>query len=110
MKTIGNGQKRAGLLGNTDLLGVHLKLADHLYGDLAPLSRGISCSVYVAEGAVAHLLQDRPPLETRVLGQLALCFTFFGDNAFQNFRVNPLALGGSGILLLPLLNCAVSRS
>lgn len=108
MMTIGNGQKRAGLLGNTNLLGVHLKLADDLYGHLAPLSRGISCSVHVAEGAVAHLLQNLPPFKTRVLGQLALCLALFCDNALQYFWVNSLALSGS-ILLLLLLDRSVSR-
>ncbi|KAF1930560.1 uncharacterized protein M421DRAFT_376779 [Didymella exigua CBS 183.55] len=104
--TLRNGQERAGLLGNTDLLRAHLELADDLDGHLAPLPGGISCSVYVAEGAVAHLLKNLPSFKTRVLGQLALCLTFLGNNALQNLRINSLTLLG-GFLLLPLIGCSV---
>lgn len=100
MKILRNGHKRAGLLGSTNLLGVHLELADDLDGDLAPLAGGISCSVYVTEGAVAHLLKDLPSIETGVLGQFALCLALFCDNALQDFRVDSLTLGCRLLLVL----------
>lgn len=106
MTTLENGLKRAGLLGYTDLLGVHLELADNFDGHLAPLPSGISCSVYVAEGTVAHLLKNLPSLKTGILGQLALRLAFLGYNALQNFRINSFALLG-GFLLLPLVGCSV---
>lgn len=105
----GNGQKRAGMLGNTDLLGIHFEFAHNLDGNFAPLTGGIPRSVYITEGAVTHLLQNLPSFEPRVLGQLALCLAFFRNDALQNFWVDALALGG-GFLLVFLVGRTISRS
>ena len=105
----GNGQKRAGISGNTDLLRVHFEFAHNLDGNFAPLTSGIPRSVDVAEGAVTHLLQNLQSFKPRVFGQLALCFAFFRNDALQNFGVNTLALGSS-FLLVFLVGRTISRS
>lgn len=71
-------------LGNTDLLGVHLKLANDLDGNLAPLPMGVACAVDIAEGAVAHLLDQVPALEAGVAGHLALGLALLCDDALKH--------------------------
>lgn len=79
---------------NTHLHAVHLILADHLDGDLSPLARGISSTVHVAEGAVAHLVRELPSLQAGVLGEPALAGILFGDELGEVVVVDALGFGG----------------
>jgi hypothetical protein len=101
--TKGDGQGRADPPGQTNLAGVHLKLAHDLDGDLAVLAGGITCSVDVAEGAVAHLLDQLPALEAGVLRQLALGLTLLGDDALEYGGVDVPSRGAGGGGRLELL-------
>lgn len=83
----------------TNLLRVHLELADDLDGDFAPLAGGVSCAVHVAEGAITHLLDERPSVETGILGQLALGGTLLCNDAFEDLGVD-LRLLGFALLLV----------
>ena len=87
-------------MGSTDLLGVHLELADNLDSDLGILASGVLCAVDVAEGAVAHLLDQRPPLETWITGQLSLGLTLFRDDALEDLWINSGVFRSSIFLLL----------
>jgi hypothetical protein len=100
VKTLGDGQVRGKSTGNTDLLRVHLKLAHNLDGHLAVLAGGVAGAVHVAEGAVAHLLDQVPALEPGVAGHLALGLALLCDDAFEHRRVDCLALCGRLHLLL----------
>lgn len=62
------------------LIVVHLELADDFDGDLL-VCLGISCSVYVAEGAIAHLLDEDESFQTRILRHLAGLCSFLGDDS-----------------------------
>ena len=64
------------------LIRVHFELAYDFDGDfLAGL--GIAGAIHVAEGAVAHLLNQKESLESRVSRHLAGLLSFFGDNGFD---------------------------
>lgn len=82
------------------LIGVHFELAHDLDGHLiARLS--ISCFVDIAEGAIAHLLQQDVSLETGIARELARPFSFFGYNGVDfgvsvlNLLVLASGIGGS---------------
>lgn len=64
-------------------------------------------TVDVAEGAVAHLLEQRPALQTRIVGHLALGFPLLCHDAFQHGGVDipVLGAGSSSGLLLVLVTC-----
>ena len=90
-------------LGRTNLARVHLELAHHLDGDLAVLAVVVACFVDVAEGAVAHLFNQRPALQAGIFGQLALGFTLFCHDALQHGGVDVPVLGLLLLLLLLLV-------
>jgi hypothetical protein len=73
------------------LLVVHLEFPDDFDGHLAVLVFRIPSAVDVAEGAVTHLLDQSPPLEARVLGQLRPVLALLGDDALDDGRVVLLA-------------------
>jgi hypothetical protein len=63
----------------TYLHTVHLELSDDLDGDLPRAPLAIPRPIYIAEGSIAHLLKELPPLEARVVGKLALALILLGD-------------------------------
>jgi len=65
----------------TYLLAVHLVFADDLDGHLAGVALEVAGAVDVAEGAIAHLLDELPPLEPRVPGKLAPACILLGHQA-----------------------------
>lgn len=85
--------------GMANLLRVHLELADDLDGDLTPLAGGISCAVDIAEGAIAHLLDQGPALQAWIPGELALGLTLLGYDTLEHLGVD---LGLLGVTLLPV--------
>ena len=85
---------------------VHLKLPNDLDGNLLVDAMRVLCAVDVAEGAVAHLLNQLPSFETGVSRQLALALTLLGDDSLQDIRVDFLLC----LLLLLLLVDGMSRS
>lgn len=79
---------------------VHLVLADNFDGDFAILPLSITSTVDVAEGAIAHLLQEDPSLKAGVLGELCPGGIFFGDELGEVGVVNTSACAlGGGVLL-----------
>ena len=65
------------------LIAVHFEFADHLDGDFSIFGRGILCAVDVAEGAVAHFLDQDPALQAGILGHLVPIHVFFGHQTFN---------------------------
>lgn len=103
------GRKGSSTGGVTDLARVHLEFAYDFDSNLAILAIVVACSIDVAEGAVTHLLNQRPALEAGVLGQLALSFALLSHDALENCWVNVTVLGagsGVGLVLLLLAGCA----
>lgn len=85
----------------TYLCRVHLELADDLDGDLAVLALAVLRAVDVAESAIAHLLNECVPLQSRVAGQLALALTLFGNNTLEHRVILLLLLA---LALLPVVD------
>jgi hypothetical protein len=74
----------------TYLLAVHLVFADDLDGHLAGVALEVASAVDVAEGAIAHLLDELPPLEPRVPGKLAPACILLGHQARDIVVGHPL--------------------
>lgn len=68
---------------NTHLHVVHFVLADHLDSDLAMVALQIAGAVDVAEGAVAHLLEQLPPLQAGVAGELCSARILLGNKLLE---------------------------
>lgn len=83
---------------STHLHAVHLVLADDLDGAFAVFALDVCGAVDVAEGTVAHLLDQMPPLQTGVSREFALALVFFGDDLGQVCAV--YVLGRLGRLVL----------
>ena len=65
----------------TYLCGVHLVLADDLDGDVTGVHAcPIPRTVDVAESTVAHLFDELPAFQARVVRELAAAFALLGDN------------------------------
>ncbi len=95
----------------THLARVHLKLADDFDRNVLMLTGAVLCSVDVAEGAVAHLLDENPSLQTRISGQLSSALPLLGHDPLQDRRiVVGLSVGGSGVLLDLLVVAGRPRS
>lgn len=106
------GRSALVLLGvSTYLHIVHLELADDLDGHLSSISLKILCPVNVTEGAVAHLLQQLPPLQARIFRVLALFLILFGNNLGNVVVGNAsirLGLGGRQCLVgLDIVSCGI---
>jgi hypothetical protein len=92
----------------TYLHAVHLKLADDLDCDLPRGPLAIPRPIYVAEGSIAHLLEELPPLEAGVGGKLALALILFCDeprnvlvgDALVLFRLHVYRLGLVGFVVV----------
>ena len=82
------------------LCGVHLILPHHLDSHLVELSIVVLGTVDVAEGAIAHLLEQSPSFEAGVFGQLAFAGSLFGYYAFEYLGVVVLLLLISLLLLV----------
>ena len=77
----------------TYLHAIHLVLADDLDADLAILALEVFRAVDVAEGTVAHFLEELPALESGVAWEFALAGILLGDELGQVDLVDTLALG-----------------
>lgn len=69
---------------------VHLELANDLDGHLSVLALQVAGAVYVAEGAVSHLFNKLPALETLIPRKLILVGILFGDQLGDVFVRYPL--------------------
>jgi len=76
---------------------VHFELPHHLDGDLIVLMLVVLGAIDVAEGAITHLLHQRPPLQTGVSRQLAFALALLGDDALEDGRIVIF------LLLIPLV-------
>ena len=76
----------------TYLHAVHLVFADDLDGHLAGIALAVAGPVDVAEGAVAHLLDELPSLKPGVPGELAPARILLGHQA-RNVLVGYSFLG-----------------
>lgn len=83
--------RRRGLV--TNLHVVHLVLAHDFDSDVAVLALQVAGSVDVAEGAVAHLLDELPSLEARIVGKLGLAATSLARLASSTLRLSRFLLG-----------------
>lgn len=88
---------------STYLITVHLEFPNDLNGDLVILAGGVLGPVDVAESAIAHLVQQDPAFQARILGHLGPCTLFFGDNLLD------LQLAGSPGLTLGRFGRELSR-
>lgn len=105
MQKIGYG------LEGTYLRVIHLKLSNNFDGDLSKLSGVVLCTVHIAEGAVAHLLQQRVPIKAGISRQLAFALAFLSYYAFDDGRVIVgLAIFGSSSMGSLLLLVVTSSS
>ena len=79
---------------------------------------GISCSIDVAEGAVAHLLHENESFQTRIFGHFACFFPLFSNNGVDfgvstldwHFLVPASSLGCGSSSLGSDIAVVVSRS
>jgi hypothetical protein len=92
------GEGDTTLCGRTYLVRVHLEFAHDLDRDFSSLALQIARAIDVAEGAIAHLLQQLPPFQTRVFGQLPLALVLLGNHPGQILVLDLLALC-AGLLL-----------
>ena len=68
----------------TYLCGVHLELADDFDGNLGSMAVSFPGTVYVAEGTVAHFLQQGPPFQAGIFWQLPLAFPLFRNDSLDD--------------------------
>lgn len=105
-------KKKTGLRcsrSSTHLHVVHLVLAYDFDGDLAVLALQVAGSVDVAEGAIAHLLNELPSLEAWVVGELGLAGVLLGDELGEAGLVYLAALSVSGRLLFEVVGAGEAR-
>lgn len=86
------GEGDTTLCGRTYLVRVHLEFAHDLDRDFTGIALQVARAVDVAEGAIAHLLQQLPPFQARVSGQLPLALVLLGDHPGQVLVLDLLAL------------------
>lgn len=80
------------------LIAVHLEFAHDLDRDLVVLRGGILGTVYIAEGAIAHLLQQDPALQAGVFRHLGPVHALLCDEPFNLGGALPLGLLLCGFL------------
>lgn len=71
------------------------------------LSMQITRTVYIAEGAIAHLFKELPSFQIRVIRELALAGILLGNNLSQ-VLVDSSALGTIGLSWLGVLGGGVA--
>lgn len=105
-----NGQGGGNVIssGTTYLCRVHFELADHFDGHFGVLSVVVLGAVNIAEGAVAHLLDQSVSLQTGVTRQLALAFTLLGNNALEDRAVIVFLLTLALLLIVYGTSCGVA--
>lgn len=99
------GRQEHGQAGGTHgsvysyLIAVHFVLPDDLDGHLVILAGGILGAVDVAEGAVAHLVQQDPAFKTRIPGHFNPALLLLLDDLFDVMIARALGRGFRGPLL-----------
>jgi hypothetical protein len=90
----GGGNGMSNIENKTSMLRVvtylhvaHLIFAHHLDGNLSPDTLTIPSAIDIAECAIAHLLEQLPPLEAGVIGELVPSRGLLGETRGDGFFV-----------------------
>lgn len=92
----------------THLLRVHLKFSHDLDGDLVVYLIIVARAIDIAEGAVAHLLDQGPAFQAGIMGELAFVLTLFRHYPLQHVAINVLGLLLALLLLISRASCHVA--
>lgn len=85
-----NGRRSAPLPPVSYLILIHFKFPNHLDRDLVHLASHIPRAVNIAKGSIAHLFQQHPALQARILRHLRPALPLLG---YQLLYVGPRHLG-----------------